>query len=182
MDRQKTITNLTTGQTIILPLPKDEEVTLFDESLLISETDVLGFITYTNRRYCNILGYSKKELIGTPQSIEHHPDMPIGLYDAIQKITSSKKIWRGYVKSLCKDGRYFWSLLYVQPKVNDENVIIGYTSTRKKAYEDAIPRADEAYKKLQGEEYIGDSYFMGGELYLGAQLAQRGKVLCPYPF
>lgn len=45
------------------PQPLDEKV-LFDGRSLISETDTKGIITFVNRKFVQMTGYSKDEAIG----------------------------------------------------------------------------------------------------------------------
>jgi len=161
----KVLTNTLTKEQILLSEPKDEKIEIYENSFLITETDKKGIITYANRRFCKVSGYAKEELIGMPHVITRHPDMPIGLFVAMWKIIKRKKIWRGYIKGLSKSGRYYWTLTYVQAKLDKNNEIIGYTATRKKAYEEPRLEAENKYKVLQGKKYINDKYFMQSEFY-----------------
>ncbi|MBA1420940.1 MAG: PAS domain-containing protein [Epsilonproteobacteria bacterium] len=69
----------------------------------LAHLDIHGIITYANRRFRKLSGYSKDELIGLPNIAHRHPDMPEALFKAMWKIVSEKKIWRGYVKSMTKE-------------------------------------------------------------------------------
>jgi len=169
----KVITNTLTGNQIVLSKPNSTEVPIYDESLLLTETDTDGVITYANRRFCKVSGFTKEELIGMPHSITRHPDMPEGLFSAMWKIISEKKIWRGYVKSLAKDGGYYWTLMYVQVKLDNDDNIIGYTATRRKAYTASLLDVEKKYQELQGHEHSNDDYFMHAELFHGDGLATR---------
>ncbi len=169
----KVLTNTLTKKQIVVPKPNNKELLIFEGSLLITETDTNGIITYANRRFCKVSGYEKNELIGISHSLTRHPDMPEGLFSSMWKIITAKKIWRGYVKSLSKEGKYFWSLLYVQAKVDEKDEIIGYTATRRKAYEESIIDAEKHYKELQGKEHIDNKYFLRAELFHGEGLATR---------
>lgn len=169
----KVMTNTLAGNQIVLSKPNSTEVPIYEESLLITETDIDGIITYANRRFCKVSGYTKEELIGMAHSITRHPDMPVGLFSAMWKIISEKKIWRGYVKSLAKDGGYYWTLMYVQAKLDEHENIIGYTATRRKAYTASRLDVEEKYKEFQREGSNNDEYFMRAELFHGEDLATR---------
>lgn len=170
----KVLTNTLTKNQIVIPKPNDNEVLIYDDSLLITETDTKGIITYANRRFCKISGYDKEELIGMPHSITRHPDMPVGLFTAMWKIISKRKVWRGYVKSLAKGGKFYWTLMYVQVKLDKDDKIIGFTATRRKAYDTSILEIEEKYKALYGKEHTNDDYFMRAELFHGDGVATRG--------
>ena len=169
----RVITNTLTKKQIVIPKPSKEEIHIFEDSLLITETDTKGIITYANRRFCKISGYSKEELIGMPHYITRHPDMPVGLFHGMWKIISEKKVWRGYVKSLAKGGKYYWTLMYVQVKLDENGNVIGYTATRRKAYDNSVKEAEERYKERQGKQHMNDAYFMSAELFHGDGVATR---------
>ena len=170
---QKTLINIKTLEKIIQPEPTDEYKD-YDGSTMITETDLDGIITYANRNFVEFNGYTRKELIGLPHSIVRHPDVPKGVFKAMWKIIKAKKVWRGYIKNLCRDGSYYWALVYVQPKLNDAGEHIGYISNRKDAYPKSIKYAEEKFKELFDDEHINDPYFMEAELYLGESLGKFG--------
>ena len=160
----KIITNTYTNTKITIAKPTDEEVIIFDNSIMVTETDTLGIITYANRRFIKLSGFTKEELIGSPKSISHHPDTPKGLLHSRVKIVSSKRIWCGYIKSLCKDGKFYWSLMHMQAKVDNKGTIIGYTTTRKKACPEEILEVEKKHREFSGDEHIGHKFFMSATL------------------
>ena len=163
-------TNIYTQATFTSPEPKDEEK-IYDGSAMITETDLEGIVTFANRKFLQFTGFDKKEFVGLPHSVIRHPDMPKGLFYAMWKIIKQKRVWRGYIKSLCKDGSYFWALVYIQPKLNDKGEVVGYVANRRDAYPRSIEEVSEQYAKLQGVEHMYDPYFMNMELYHGDDLA-----------
>jgi aerotaxis receptor len=170
---RKVITNICTQTRIVQAVPSAREIKVYNRSILISETDMEGTLIYTNRRYQALTGFTELELIGSSHKIVRHPDMPRGVFKAMWKIISEKKIWRGYVKHLCKDGSFFWTLSYVQAKLDDKDNIIGYVSTGKIAYEQSRKEAEEKYKELVGNDNIDDRYFMASESYYETQVLKK---------
>jgi aerotaxis receptor len=144
---------------------------MYDGASMISETDAEGIITYANRKFLEFVGYDKKELVGLPHSIIRHPDMPKGLFFSMWKIIKAKKVWRGYIKSVCRDGSYFWALVYIQPKLDSEGNIVGYVASRRDAYPKVIEEIEKKYAELQGPEHMHDEYFLTAELFHGDELA-----------
>ena len=153
--------------------PLDKEVTVFNESVFIIEMDLEGNIVYANRRYLSLLGYSEEELMGSLYHLVWHPDMPKGALKAMWKIIISRKIWRGYLKHLCKDGSYFWTLSYMHAKSDDEGKIIGYGSTGKVAHESSRKEAEKKYQELSDYKHIDDEYFMSSENYYETQILPK---------
>ena len=170
---RKVITNTITNVQIVQAVPNDIEIKIFDRSILLSETDANGIINYTNRRYLALTGFTEEELIGSPHKIVRHPDMPRGVFKAMWKIIRDKKIWRGYVKHLCKDGSYFWTLSYVQAKLDENGQIIGYVSTGKIAYEETKKEVENKYFELMGHEHLDHKYFMASESYYETQILKK---------
>ena len=169
----KVTTNTLSKVQFVQAVPSKKEIELFDRSILVSETDLNGIIVYANRRYIFLTGFVEKELIGSSHKIVRHPDMPRGVFKAMKKIIIEKKIWRGYVKHLCRDGSYFWTLSYVQSKLDKNGNIIGYVSTGKIAYEESRIEAEKRYKELMKDEHIDDRYFMTSESFLETQILKR---------
>ena len=158
------IENTVSHERIFKTIPSDEEVFCKDV-VMISETDTEGIITYTNRQFREITGFSKEELIGSPHNITRHPDMPKGVYKAMWKIISAKKVWRGYIKNMRKDGKFYWSLCYIQPKLDDNGEITGFIASRKIAFRETIKEVEEIYAKYHGDEHIDHEIFMRSEDY-----------------
>ena len=126
---------------------------------------------YSNRRYIALLGFSEEELIGSYYHLVWHPDMPKGALKAMWKIITKGKIWRGYLKHLCKDGSYFWTLTYIHAKVDDEGKIIGYSSTGKVALQSSRKEVEKKYQELFDD--IDNEYFMLSENYYETQILPK---------
>ncbi|RLA82209.1 MAG: aerotaxis receptor Aer [Epsilonproteobacteria bacterium] len=138
--------------------PIDEEV-IFDGGVMITETDTKGIIIYANRKFREMTGFTKEELIGSPHSINRHPDMPKGAFRGMWKVISAKKHWRGYVKNLRKDGKFYWVLVYIQPKLDKNGKLIGFIAGRKVPFPEPLKEASELYKKLYDDEHIDEEIF-----------------------
>jgi len=158
MKNPMVIENTITHEKIVKSQPVDEEV-IFDGGVMITETDTKGIITYANRKFREMTGFSKKELIGSPHSINRHPDMPKGAFRGMWKTIADKKVWRGYVKNMRKDGKFYWVLVYIQPKLDENGEITGYVAGRKVAYPEGYKEIEEKYAELSGDEHINDPFF-----------------------
>lgn len=132
-------------------IPIDEEV-LFDGRSLISETDTKGIITFVNRKFTEMTLYSKEEAIGQPHSILRHPDMPKAAFEGMWKIIEGGKTWEGYVKNLRKDGKYYWVVVNIVPKLDAEGGVIGYIASRKMPDRIRLQTIINQYKQMIDEE------------------------------
>lgn len=136
---------------ITRPEPVDEEVT-FDGRSLISETDLKGVITFVNRKFVEMTGYSKQEAVGQPHSILRHPDMPKAAFEGMWRLIKEGKVWDGYVKNLRKDGKYYWVDVHIVPKKDENGVLIGYIASRKVTDPVRLETTKLQYKKLLDAE------------------------------
>ena len=124
----------------------------FEGRAIVSETDTKGVITFANRKFCEISGYSQDELVGQPHNIIRHPDMPRAAFAQMWKEVQSGHTWHGLVKNLRKDGRYYWVETEISPVFDDNNVITGYIAARKPAARKDIEEAQILYAKIRETE------------------------------
>jgi len=146
------VKNKFTKETISKPTPIDEEV-LYDGGAMITETDTLGVITFANRKFVEMTGYTKKELIGSPHNINRHPDMPTAAFKMMWGTVQEGELWQGIVKNLCKSGKYYWVDVWIQAKHDAEGNHIGYIAGRKVPHLEDIKHARTLYKQLKVEEH-----------------------------
>ena len=146
-----TITNAITHQKIVKPEPVDQEV-LFDGGVMITETDTAGIITYANRKFREMTVYTKEELIGSPHSINRHPDMPKAAFKQMWETIKRGEMWEGYVKNMRKDGKYYWVIVWIKPKFDKEGNIVGYIAGRKVPDRQMIEKAQRQYKEMLEQE------------------------------
>ncbi len=150
----RTITNLITKEKITKPSPVDEEL-YFDGGVMITETDPTGIITYANRKFREMTGYSKRELIGSPHNINRHPDMPKEAFRQMWETISAGNMWQGYVKNMCKDGKFYWVIVWIKPKFGENGEIIGYIAGRKIPEKKTVILMNRRYREMRiDEKYV----------------------------
>ncbi len=124
------------------------EYVLKDGETVVSKTDLHGNITYVNQDFINISGFSADELIGAPQNIVRHPDMPVEAYADFWSTLRSGKAWTGLVKNRCKNGDYYWVEANAAPLIENGNVA-GYASIRTRPSREQIQAAESAYRAIK---------------------------------
>ncbi len=102
----------------------------FDENVIASKTDVKGTILYASKAFCEISGYTQKELIGSPQSIVRHPEMPKSVFKDLWQTIQSGKVWKGEVKNKTKNGGFYWVEVVITPEFDEQGTITGYSAIR----------------------------------------------------
>ncbi len=125
----------------------DKEVPYPEGKLIVSRTDTNGVITHCNQAFVDMSGFEEDELIGQPHYILRHPDMPAAAFKDLWETIQSGKKWKGYVKNLRKDGKYYWVYAVVVPNVRDGKVI-GYASVRRKPSKTKITECIALYKSM----------------------------------
>jgi len=124
------------------------EYVLKDTETVVSKTDLHGNITYVNQDFVNISGFSEAELMGQPQNIVRHPDMPVEAFADFWHTLKSGKAWTGLVKNRCKNGDHYWVLANAAPII-ENGQITGYGSVRVKPSRDQVQAADSAYRTVK---------------------------------
>jgi len=147
----KTVKNIITGKEITKPDPVDIEVP-FDGGVMITETDSAGIITYANRKFRELTGYTKEELIGSPHSINRHPDMPKAAFKELWDTIKDGNYWEGFVRNMTSEGKYYNVVVWIKPKLDDDGNITGYIAGRKIPDKDLMQRAFDKYKVMKNDE------------------------------
>jgi aerotaxis receptor len=124
------------------------EYVLKDTETVVSKTDLHGNITYVNQDFVNISGFSEEELMGAPQNIVRHPDMPVEAFEDLWRTLRSGKAWTGLVKNRCKNGDHYWVEANAAPLI-ENGKMIGYTSIRTKPSREQVQAAESAYRAIK---------------------------------
>jgi aerotaxis receptor len=129
-----------------LPVTK-QEVELDEDQAIVSKTDLEGNIVYVNPYFEHISGFSAAELIGQPQNIIRHPDMPAAAFADLWHTIRAGIPWTGLVKNRCKNGDFYWVKANITP-IKENGRTIGYMSVRTRAERGQIAAAAEAYARV----------------------------------
>jgi diguanylate cyclase (GGDEF)-like protein/PAS domain S-box-containing protein len=105
-------------------------VSLVNDYIITSHTDLKGKITYASNAFVTISGYSKEELIGNDHKIVRHPDMSSEFFEKLWSTIESDNIWRGEIKNRDKNGGSYWVDSVIAPKYDDQGIKVGYTAIR----------------------------------------------------
>ncbi|MBW7901440.1 MAG: Tar ligand binding domain-containing protein [Rhodocyclaceae bacterium] len=141
------------------------EVPLTDDTLIVSKTDLKGQLTYINKDFLDISGFSEAELIGAPHNIVRHPDMPSEAFEDLWRDLKAGRPWTGYVKNRCKNGDFYWVLATATP-IRESGRVVGYMSVRRKASPQAIAEVEKAYRLFR-EKKAGGATIRHGKVVKG---------------
>lgn len=126
----------------------NKEIDFPPGKILVSKTDLKGNITYCNRAFIQISGFTEWELLGNNHNIVRHPDMPpeafLDLWDTIQ----SGKPWTGIVKNRAKSGDHYWVKANVAPIYKDGE-LDEFISVRTQPSREEIDSAEILYQAIE---------------------------------
>jgi aerotaxis receptor len=148
-----------------LPVTTTERVIRDGESI-VSKTDLQGNITYVNPYFIEVSGFEEGELLGAPQNIIRHPDMPVEAFADMWHTLKRGLPWTGLVKNRCKNGDFYWILANVTP-VREQGKAVGYMSVRTKASRAQIDGAEEAYRRVREGRANGMAIRQGALVRMG---------------
>ncbi|MBN8445571.1 MAG: PAS domain S-box protein [Gammaproteobacteria bacterium] len=124
------------------------EISLDDDSFIVTKTDLRGNIIYANRVFMQITGYRESELLGKPQNIIRHPEMPKGVFRYLwQEIAAGRECF-SYVNNRAKSGDNYWVFANISPVFDPNKKMIGYFSCRRKPKAQAVAAAKALYQQM----------------------------------
>ncbi|MYN18741.1 PAS domain-containing protein [Rugamonas sp. FT107W] len=129
------------------PITQNEYL-MEDGKTIVSSTDLQGNINYANPYFIEVSGFTEQELIGAPQNIVRHPDMPVEAFADLWRTIKAGTPWTGLVKNRCKNGDYYWVLANVTPVI-EQGKPVGYLSVRTKPSREQVREADEVYRQFK---------------------------------
>jgi len=135
------------------PIPLEKEI-FYDGATMITETDTKGIITYVNRKFVEMSGYAKSELIGQSHNIMRHPDMPKIVFKEMWAKLKCAEPWKGYIKNLRKDGSFYWVVVFITPKHDDNGNLNGFIAARELPGPQTLEHVKQSYAEYKTEEAL----------------------------
>ena len=129
------------------PITQNEYI-MEDGKTIVSSTDLQGNINYANPYFLEVSGFTEAEVMGAPQNIVRHPDMPVEAFADLWATIKAGMPWTGLVKNRCKNGDYYWVLANVTPVI-EQGKQVGYLSVRTKPSREQVRAADALYRDIK---------------------------------
>ncbi|MGQ9368446.1 methyl-accepting chemotaxis protein [Azospirillum sp. A39] len=146
------------------------EIPLTENMLLVSRTDTKGRITFANRTFVEVSGFSEAELVGAPHNLVRHPDMPREAFADLWDTVKAGRPWEGLVKNRAKNGDHYWVRANVTPVV-ENGAVTGYISIRSRPSREAVAEAETVYAAICAGRDGGYGLADGQILRRGAKAA-----------
>ncbi len=126
----------------------NQEIKIDKDDFIVSKTDPKGKITYCNRVFIDIAGYSEKELLGQPHNIIRHADMPRSVFRLMWNTLQEGHEFFGLIKNRTKSGKFYWALANVTPSYDPQGNLIGYYSVRRCPARSGVALMDNLYRRM----------------------------------
>jgi len=123
-----------------------------DDEIIVSKTDAKGRITYANRVFQTVAGYTEEELLGRAHNIVRHPHMPRCVFKYLWNTIASGNEVFAYVINRAKNGDHYWVFAHVTPSFDHHGKIVGYHSNRRSPSRCAIDKVRCLYDTLLATE------------------------------
>ena len=102
-----------------------------DTSVLVSKADNKGRITYVNKKFEEVSGWSLDEVRGKDHSIVNSGKHPKEFWANMYKdVVVEKKIWNEVVTNRDKNGDLYWVDSYIKGDFDENGKFLGYMSIR----------------------------------------------------
>jgi len=126
----------------------EKEIILSSVDIVVSQSDLDGFIIYANPIFYKIAGYSYAKLIGENHNIIRHPDMPKAIFKILWKQLKNKQEVYSFIKNKSKDNKLYWVFAHIRPSLNKDGTIRNYISTRRAISNKAKNIIEPLYKNM----------------------------------
>ncbi|WP_157262839.1 PAS domain-containing protein [Pedobacter steynii] len=121
---------------------------------LIIISDISGKITWVNRAFVNITGYTMQEALGkTHGELLYGPKTDLEVVKTLSQAIKNKEFFSGELVNYAKGGREYWSQFNLSPMFNAKGGLEGYISVENniddnKRKEDVIVQQHQKLKAV----------------------------------
>jgi PAS domain S-box-containing protein len=102
-----------------------------DEHALVSIADVTGKITFANKKFCEVSGYRREELLGQDHRVVSSGYHGRLYMEDMWRTIAQGRIWHGEFRNRRKDGSHYWVDTTIVPFLNEEGEPYQYAAIRR---------------------------------------------------
>jgi len=102
-----------------------------ENSSIVSKADANGKITYINKKFTEVSGYTLEEAIGKDHNIVNSGTHPKEFWTNMYKtVVKDKGIWNNVCTNRAKDGQLYYVDTFIKGQFDTENNFLGFMSIR----------------------------------------------------
>jgi PAS domain S-box-containing protein len=105
-------------------------VNALNSTAIVSKADLKGVITFVNKSFCDVSGYSAEELLGKQHNIIRHPDVEKKVFEDMWKTIKKGKMFKAIIKNRAKSGKAYYVDSVVIPLFDIDGKIEEYMAIR----------------------------------------------------
>jgi PAS domain S-box-containing protein len=102
-----------------------------DTSTIISKADANGKITYVNKKFTEVSGYTLEEIVGKNHNVLNSGEHPREFWSEMYKtVVKDRGIWNAVCTNRSKDGNLYYVDTYIKAEFDKQGKLIEFMSIR----------------------------------------------------
>ncbi len=127
--------------------------TALDEAAIVAITDVQGVITYVNKKFVEVSGYSEEELIGHTHALVNGHYHPKEFFREMWETITLGNVWHGEIKNRTKNGDVYWVDSTIVPFLDNggkpyQYLAIRFEITSSKQAEKILRESEQRFRTM----------------------------------
>ena len=97
-----------------------EQWDALEHHAVVTVTDRDGYITHVNQGFCEMMGYSRDELLGQTHRLVNSGLHPTAFFAQLWSTITKGQVWKGELCNRTKDGRNIWLAATIVPILGED--------------------------------------------------------------